>query len=108
MSNHAVLDVQAWEEFASCLTRDAGDTDRLMTAIFFRFEKEAIDATDAVIIANDYFRRARWTRPVNLAATANYCAGKGWIAEIGQADGRKLWRITRKGHDFIAKKISMN
>jgi len=93
--------VSTWEEFASVLPRNSSDTERLMTAVCYRFEVEKADVTDVGVIVNDYFRRARWPRPTNLSATANYCASKGWLSEAGQTDGRKLWRITRKGYDSI-------
>ncbi len=102
MSSKSVLETQSWEEFASCLPRTAHDTVRLMAAVFYRFEREEQDTTDTVVIADEYFRRARWPRPSNLTATANHCAGKGWLAEAGQTDRKKIWRLTRKGHDFIA------
>ncbi len=70
-----------WEEYASSLTRNATDTERLMLAVCYRFEVENMDISDVRIVANDYFRRARWSRPVNLSATANYCASKGWLTE---------------------------
>ncbi len=105
MFDKSVLGLQTWEEFASSLPRNARDTERLMAAMYFRFEKENEDTTDAVVIADDYFRRARWPHPSNLAATANHCAGKGWISQVGQSDRRKLWRITRKGYNYIAPKF---
>ncbi len=93
---------QSWEEFASSLPRSASDTDRLMAAVFFRLQHESSDITDAVVVANEYFRRARWPRPSNLAATANHCAGKGWLTETGRTDRRKLWRMTRKGREYAS------
>jgi hypothetical protein len=98
-------DTSTWEEFASALPRDARDTERLMAAVCYRLEVENADATDISVVVNDYFRRARWPRPTNLAATANYCASKGWLSEAGQADGRKLWRITHKGYDSIKSRM---
>jgi hypothetical protein len=98
----------AWEEFASNLPRTATDTERLMAAVCYRFEIENVDATEMSVIANNYFRRARWPRPVNLAATANYCAGKGWLSEVGKTDKCKFWCITRKGHDSIMSRIQFN
>lgn len=98
----------AWEEYASSLAHNATDTERLMVAICFRFEVENVDTTRVSIVANDYFRRARWPRPVNLSATANHCAGKGWLTEVSKTKNRKNWRITRKGYDSIRNKIEMN
>jgi hypothetical protein len=88
-----------WEEVASNVPQNATDTERLMVAVRYRFENDQADTTDMTVIVNDYFRRARWPRPTNLAATANHCASKGWLSEAGRAEGRKLWRITRKGYD---------
>ncbi len=105
MTDLSMLEVPSWEEFASSLPRGLSDTDRLMAAILFRFEHEGAPATDVVAISNDYFRRARWPRPSNLAATANHCAGKGWLAETGHSENRKLWRITRKGYEHIGAKL---
>jgi len=105
MISALTLEHLSWEEFASNLPRNATDTERLMAAVLFRFEQEGADATDVAVIVNDYFRRARWLRPTNLSATANHCASKGWLSEAGQADGRKLWRITRKGYDSIKSRI---
>ena len=93
--------VLTWEEVASDMPRTAPDTDRLMAAVLYRFEVESVDVTDMAVIANDYFRRARWPKPANLPATANYCAGKGWLSKAGTEGRTKLWRITRKGRDYI-------
>ncbi len=70
-----------------------------MVAVRYRFEHDQADTTDIGVIVNDYFRRARWPRPTNLAATANHCASKGWLSEAGRVEGRKIWRITRKGYE---------
>ena len=99
------FDTTTWEEFASNLPRNASDTERLMTAICYRFEAEKVDQTDMSVITKDYFRRARWPRPVNLAATANHCASKGWLSETGRSKNRKFWRITRRGFDSIKAKF---
>ena len=88
-----------WEEVASGIPQSATDTERLMVAVRYRFEHDQVDTTDMIVIAGEYFRRARWPRPTNLAATANHCASKGWLSEAGRTEGRKLWRITRKGYD---------
>jgi hypothetical protein len=105
MSISFLSESTTWEEVASSMPSNSTDTERLMAAICYRFEHEQADSTDVAVIANDYFRRARWPRPTNLAATANHCAGKGWLSEAGRAEGRKLWRITRKGYD--ATKVSV-
>ena len=105
MFSTLALERLLWEEFAATLPRNAPDTERLMAAVLFRFEQEEADVTDVAVIVNDYFRRARWPRPTNLSATANHCASKGWLSEAGQADGRKLWRITRKGHHAIRARM---
>jgi len=97
----------AWEEFASSLPRNASDTDRLMAAVTFRFEYEGVDITDVSVITKEYFRRARWPRPVNLSATANYCAGRGWISESGKNNKHKLWRVTRKGYESLKTRITI-
>ncbi len=94
-----------WEEIASNLPQSATDTERLALAVYYRFDSEQVDVTDVSVIADDYFRRARWTHPSNLPATANHCASKGWLSEAGKSDGKKLWRITRKGHDYIKSLI---
>ena len=99
------FDFQTWEEFASTLPKNASDTERLMAAICYRFETEKVDETEIGIISSNYFRRARWPRPINLAATANHCASKGWLSEAGQANNRKLWRITRRGYETIKSKL---
>lgn len=96
----------SWEEVASGLHRDASDTDRLMAAVCYRFEIEQVETTDISTITDHYFRRARWPRPTNLPATANHCAAKGWWAEAGKSDGRKLWRITRKGYEYIKAQLA--
>jgi len=105
MLGNFTLERLSWEEFASTLPRTCRDTERLIAAILYRFEQEGVDATDVSVIVTEYFRRARWPRPTNLSATANHCASKGWLSEAGQADGRKLWRITRKGYDSIKSRI---
>ena len=93
--------VMSWEELASELPKDAPDIDRLMAAVFYRFEVEGKDVTDMSIIAGDFFRQARWPRPSNLPATANHCDDRGWLSSAGMDGRTKLWRITRKGYDYI-------
>lgn len=96
----------SWEEVASALSRNATDTERLMTAVYYRFDNEGVDSTDIAVIGSDYFRRGRWPRPTNLPATANYCASKGWLSEAGKSHGHKLWRITRKGYDHVKSQLN--
>src|SRR5215216_1009607 len=96
----------SWEEFASSLPRTASDTDRLMAAFVYRLEHEGVDAAEVAIIADDYFRRARWPRPTNLYATANYLAGKGCLSEDSKVNGRKTWRVTRKGYESLQTRIA--
>lgn len=107
MLSNLTLGHLSWEEFAPTLPRSCRDTERLMAAVMYRFEHEGTDATDVSVIVTDYFRRARWPRPTNLSATANHCASKGWLSEAGQTDGRKLWRITRKGYDSIKPRMGL-
>jgi hypothetical protein len=97
--------VQTWEEFASSLPKTASDTDKLMAAICYHFEVENADIADIRTIINNYFRRARWSRPINLSATANYCAGKGWLSEAGRSNSQKLWKITKRGYEAIKAKM---
>ena len=97
----------SWEEYASSLPRTASDTERLMTAFAFRLEHEGIDTAEVAIIADNYFRRARWPRATNLFATANYCAAKGWLSEDSKVNGRKTWRVTRKGYESLRARITL-
>lgn len=108
MTNRFSNSTPTWEEIASTLPRSATDTDRLMSAVYYRFQDEGVDTTDLNTITDEHFRRARWSQPSNLAATANHCASKGWLSEAGRDNGRKLWRITKKGYDYIEFKISHN
>ena len=108
MNPQSILTSTSWEEYASALPRKASDTERLVAAICYRLENEQVDATDVSVIAGDYFRRARWTRPSNLSATANHCASKGWLTEVGRQEGHKLWRITRKGYDTIKERLTLS
>ncbi len=98
---------RTWEECAASLPKNAHDTDRLMTAIYYRFEEEKSETVDIKAITSNYFRRARWSRPVNLSATANYCAGKGWLSEVGRSNSQKLWKITKSGYQAIKVKLQM-
>lgn len=95
-----------WEEFAASLPRSATDTEKLMTAICYHFEAENADTVEIKTVTNNYFRRARWSRPVNLSATANYCASRGWLSEVGQTKSRKTWKITKNGYETIKAKVS--
>ncbi len=96
----------SWEEFASNLPRTLSDSERLLAAIYFRSTYESNNTSDVAVIQRDYFRRARWHQPSNLAATANHCAGKGWLSEAGRDDKRKLWRITNKGSSHIFSAVT--
>lgn len=98
----------SWEEYASVLPHKASDTERLLAAICYRFENEQIGASDVSIIVCDYFRRVRWHRPSNISATANHCASKGWLTEVGRQEGHKMWRITRKGYDTIKERLTLS
>lgn len=106
MNNQLFDTTPTWEEVASNLHRRAKDIERLMTAMYYRFQYEKVDATDVTAIADEYFRRARWPRPTNLAATANHCASKGWLSEAGKDARRKIWRITQRGYDHVAPMFS--
>jgi hypothetical protein len=92
---------QTWEEFASTLPRNSTDTDKLMAAICYKVEVENNNVADISEIANHYFRRARWSRPVNLSATANYCASTGWLSEVTHTKNRKVWKMTKHGYAKI-------
>jgi hypothetical protein len=98
--------IATWEEFASSLPKNATDTDKLMTAICYHFEVENAEKTEIRTISNNYFRRARWSRPVNLSATANYCASQGWLSEAGRSNSQKLWKITKRGYEMIKAKMN--
>lgn len=95
-----------WEEFAASLPKNANDTEKLMTAICYHFEAENADTVVIKTIANNYFRRARWSRPINLSATANYCASKGWLSEVGRSKSQKFWKITKCGYETIKSKMN--
>lgn len=97
--------IVTWEEFAASLSKNASDTDKLMTAICYHFEVANKDVAEIKTIASNYFRRARWSRPVNLSATANYCASKGWLSEAGRAKSQKLWKITKRGYETVKAKM---
>ena len=97
----------SWEEFASSLPHSASDTERLMAAVTYRFEHEGTETTDISVVANEYFRRARWPRPSKSSATANHCAGKGWLSESGKSEGHKLWRVTRKGYKSLKTRMTV-
>ena len=99
-------DVQTWEEFASTLPKSLSDTDKLMAAICYKVEAENNNVADISEIANNYFRRARWPRPVNLSATANYCASKGWLSEVTYSNNRKVWKMTKHGYTMIKSKVN--
>jgi hypothetical protein len=99
------FNIQTWEEFASCLPKNANDTDRLIAAVCYRYEFEKVDETEMSVISSGYFRRARWPHPVNLYATANYCASKGWLSEAGQSNNRKVWRITKRGFESFKNRF---
>lgn len=98
---------KTWEEYAASLPRNAPDTDRLMAAIYYRFEEENSETTEIKAVTSNYFRRARWSRPINLSATANYCAGKGWLSEVGRSNSQKLWKITKSGYQAIKAKLQV-
>jgi hypothetical protein len=98
-------DNQTWEEFAAKLPRSASDTDRLMAAVYYRVQVEANNSFVIAEIVNEYFRRARWPRPTNLSATANYCASRGWLSEVGREKNRKVWKLTRTGHAAVSPRL---
>ena len=106
MNNQMFETAPTWEEVASDLSRKAKDTERLVTAVYYRMRYEKVDATDVTAIADEYFRRARWPRPTNLASTANHCASKGWLTEAGKDERRKVWRITQRGYDHVGSLLS--
>jgi hypothetical protein len=105
--NNVKFDAVSWEEMASAFPRKAKDIERLMVAMYYRFQHGKVDTSDVSVIADEYFRRAQWHRPINLAATANHCASKGWLTESGKSERRKLWRITRKGFSHIKEALAL-
>jgi len=98
-------DQQTWEEFASTVPRDATDTLRLIAAVYFRAEVEQNTSIDIAEIPGGYFRRARWARPINLWATANHCASRGWLAEVGRGKNRKVWKLTKTGSAAVRSSL---
>ena len=94
-----------WEEFAASLPKSANDTEKLMAAICYYFEAEKADTVEMKTITKNYFRRARWSHPVNLSATANYCASKGWLSEAGRTKSKKFWKITKRGYETMKAKM---
>jgi hypothetical protein len=103
--NSSFIDTKTWEEYATSLPKNAPDTDKLMAAVCYHFEIENNEIAEIKTITTNYFRRARWSRPINLSATANYCAGKGWLSEAGKSNSQKLWKITKRGFDTIKAKM---
>jgi hypothetical protein len=97
---------KTWEEFATFLPKTAPDTDKLMFAAYYRSETENNEMAETKTITTTYFRRARWHRPINLSATANYCASKGWLSEVGRVKSQKLWRITKLGYETVNAKMN--
>jgi len=97
---------KTWEEFAAFLPKTAPDTDKLMFAAYYRSETENNEMAGTKTITTTYFRRARWHRPINLSATANYCASKGWLSEVGRVKSQKLWRITKLGYETVNAKTN--
>jgi hypothetical protein len=97
-----------WEEVASELPRSATDTQRFMTAIYYRFQIEGKDTSEVTAIEKEYFPRVRWPRPTNLSATANYCASQGWLTTGGIKEKRKQWSMTRKGANSVEEYLRIN
>ena len=98
-------ETKTWEEYAASFPKNSPDTDKLMAAVCYHFEIEKNDTAEVGQITKNYFRRARWSHPVNLSATANYCAGKGWLSEAGREKSRKLWKITKRGYETVKAKM---
>lgn len=104
--NTAFNNNKTWEEFAAFLPKTAPDTDKLMFAAYYHSEAENNEIAETKTITTTYFRRARWHRPINLSATANYCASKGWLSEVGRVKSQKLWRITKLGYETVNAKMN--
>lgn len=99
---------KTWEEIASDIPSSTPDTEKLMWVMLHAFDSGLSDKLDMPKVL-DFFRRARWSKPTNLSATANHCASKGWLTEAGQDENRKLWAITCKGHtEFSSRKESIS
>lgn len=104
--NTAFNSNKTWEEFAAFLPKTAPDTDKLMFAAYYHSEAENNEMAETKTITTTYFRRARWHRPINLSATANYCASKEWLSEVGRVKSQKLWRITKLGYETVNAKMN--
>lgn len=105
MSNQLFSQGPTWEEVASDLPKATEAIYRVLAIFSYLLENEKTDSADVSTVL-DYFRRAQWPQPTNISSLTNHCAGKGWLSQVGETKGKKIWRITRKGYDAFKSKTN--
>src|SRR5438132_10980285 len=97
--------ISSWVECASRLPREStSDCDKLMAALYYRLRREQVESTEVEVIRKEFFNRAGWPRPPNLAATARYCRKRGWLVEV-QNQKHKAWKLTEGAINHVERRF---
>ena len=76
-----------------------GAANKAICLIYFKNPEEGITSGEL----KQVFREARETPPKNIPDALHKCAAKGWIAQDSKRDGKKIWKLTNTGMQYVEK-----
>ena len=76
---------------------------RFLTIAYYLHRHEGRDMTYDDV--KDYYQRVRWPTPKNLSDVMSDLIKDGYMEEAGKLDGKKAFRILRKGIKYVENKF---
>jgi len=76
---------------------------RFLTIAYYLHRHEGRDMTYDDV--KDFYQRVRWPTPKNLSDVMSDLIKDGYMEEAGKLDGKKAFRILRKGIKYVENKF---
>jgi len=76
---------------------------RFLTIAYYLHKQEGRDMTYDDV--KDYYQRVRWPTPKNLSDVMSDLIKDGFMEEAGKLNGKKAFRILRKGIKYVENKF---
>jgi len=76
---------------------------RFLTIAYYLHKHEGRDMTYDDV--KDYYQRVRWPTPKNLSDVMSDLIKDGYMEEAGKMNGKKAFRILRKGIKYVESKF---
>jgi len=76
---------------------------RFLTIAYYLHKHEGRDMTYDDV--KDYYQRVRWPTPKNLSDVMSDLIKDGYMEEAGKMNGKKAFRILRKGIKYVENKF---